>query len=637
MAHEMLPGRTRTRPAAGWVYISSLLLVLMGCAAFAATITYSYDSNGHLTGLTYDDGTIVTYSYDSNGNRTGTKVTAGPPGAPTNISATAQSISQINVSWTASSAAAGSTISGYYVERCQGAGCTSFSQIGTTSDPSYVDPGLSPSTTYVYRIRSYSSAGLTSAYSATASATTNADTTPPTAPASLTATAASGSQINLTWTGSTDNVGVVGYKIERCQGSGCTSFTQITTTSGASYSDTSLSQGSTYTYRVRAYDAAGNNSGYSNTAAVTLADTTPPSAPAGLTASLSGGSTVNLSWSASTDNVAVAGYAIERCQGSGCTSFTQITTTGSTSYSDGGVSNGFAYGYRVRAYDAAGNYSGYSNTATVTLADTSPPTAPSGLTASASSWSTVNLSWSASTDNVGVAGYKIYRGGTQIGTSAGTSYTDSTTAPNSSYSYTVSAYDAAGNNSGQSGAVGVTTPSAPAPSAPSGLTAAVLGDTQITLTWNAASDTGGPGIAGYKIYRGGTQIGTTTATSFTDTGVSAFNTYTYTVAAYDSFGTTSGQSSSTSVSTFYQITDGNGNVVSAAASLYTVSAGRAGGPNVYYWQVVQAYGSKAAVIVVTTGVNGSPPACAGGTTQQISTGYQRSGCVSYAAPSVYGH
>jgi YD repeat-containing protein len=633
----MLPGRARTRPAAAWAYISSFLLMLMGSVTFAVTITYSYDSNGRLSGLTYDDGTTVTYSYDSNGNRTGAVVTAGPPAAPAGVSATAQSISQINVSWMPSSAASGSTISGYYVERCQGAGCTSFAQIGTTSGTSYVDGGLSPSTTYAYRIRAFSSAGLTSAYSATASATTNADTTPPTAPAGLGAAAASGSQINLSWTASTDNVGVVGYTIERCVGSGCTSFAQVTTTSGTSYSDTGLAQGHTYTYRVRAYDAAGNNSDYSNTAAVTLADTTPPSTPAGLSATVSGGSTVNLSWSASTDNVAVAGYTIERCQGSGCTSFTQIATTGGTSYSDTSVSSGFSYVYRVRAYDQAGNYSGYSSTASATLADTIPPTIPSGLSASAQSWSTVNLSWSASTDNVGVAGYKIYRGGTQMGTSGGTSYTDTTTSPSTSYSYTVGAYDAAGNNSTQSGPVGVTTPSAPAPSVPTGLAATVLGDTQIKLTWNTASDSGGPGIAGYKIYRGGTQIGTSTTTSYTDTGVSAFNTYTYTVAAYDSFGTTSGQSSSTSASTFFQITDGSGNVISSASSLYTVSAGPAGGPGVYFWQVVQAYGSKAAVIVVTTGVNGSPPACASGTTQHISSGYQRNGCYSYAAPSAYGH
>jgi fibronectin type 3 domain-containing protein len=356
-----------------------------------------------------------------------------------------------------------------------------------------------------------------------------------------------------------------------------------------------------------------------------------------LTGAASGGTAVNLSWSGSTDNIAVSGYAIERCTGSGCTNFSQIITTGGTGYSDTSVSNGLSYNYRVRAYDAAGNYSGYSNTVSVTLVDNSAPSIPAGLTAAASSWSSVNLHWSASTDNVGVAGYKIYSGGTQIGTSATVSYTDGTTSPTTSYTYTVSAYDAAGNNSGQSGAAAITTPAAPAPSAPAGLSAAVATNTQINLSWSAASDTGGPGIGGYKIYRGGTQIGTSTTTSFADTGGTAFNTYSYTVAAYDTFGTTSAQSSAVSASTFYQITNNSGTVIAAAASLYTASTGPAGGPGVYFWQVLQAYGSKAAVVIATTGVNGTPPACATGTTQTLASGYQRSGCVLNAAPNSYGH
>lgn len=90
------------------------------------------------------------------------------------------------------------------------------------------------------------------------------DTTAPTAPSSLVVTAASASQINLTWTASTDNIGVTGYNVERCQGSGCSSFTQIYTPSTNSQSDISLTASTTYGYRVRAHDAAGNLSGYSS-------------------------------------------------------------------------------------------------------------------------------------------------------------------------------------------------------------------------------------------------------------------------------------------------------------------------------------------------------------------------------------
>ncbi len=96
-----------------------------------------------------------------------------------------------------------------------------------------------------------------------------ADTTPPTAPTSLSATVASSAQINLNWTASTDNVGVTGYLVERCQGSACSSFTQIGTPTAISYSDTGLTVSTSYSYRVRATDAAGNLSGYSGIVSAT--------------------------------------------------------------------------------------------------------------------------------------------------------------------------------------------------------------------------------------------------------------------------------------------------------------------------------------------------------------------------------
>src|SRR5262249_18357209 len=116
-----------------------------------------------------------------------------------------------------------------------------------------------------------------------------ADTTPPSAPGTLTATATGSSQINLAWGAASDNVGVPGCRIGRCQGSGCTPFTQIAapTGTGTTYSDSGLSASTSYTYRVRAVDAASNLGGYSNTGTATTqaaTDTTPPLAPGLLTA-----------------------------------------------------------------------------------------------------------------------------------------------------------------------------------------------------------------------------------------------------------------------------------------------------------------------------------------------------------------
>jgi hypothetical protein len=91
--------------------------------------------------------------------------------------------------------------------------------------------------------------------------------------------------------------------------------------------------------------------------------------------------------------------------------------------------------------------------------DTIAPTVPTSLTATAVSSSAINLAWTASTDAVGVTGYKIFRAGTQIGTSATNAYSDIGLAASTAYSYTVSAYDAAGNNSAQSSAASATTQS----------------------------------------------------------------------------------------------------------------------------------------------------------------------------------
>ena len=85
-----------------------------------------------------------------------------------------------------------------------------------------------------------------------------------TAPGGLAVTATSDQGISLSWTASTDNIGVTGYTIERCQGNGCATFTQIGTASGASYTDTGVSASSSYSYRVRAIDVAQLMSGYSN-------------------------------------------------------------------------------------------------------------------------------------------------------------------------------------------------------------------------------------------------------------------------------------------------------------------------------------------------------------------------------------
>jgi hypothetical protein len=141
-------------------------------------------------------------------------------------------------------------------------------------------------------------------------------------------------------------------------------------------------------------------------------DTQPPTAPAGLTASVVSQSQINLYWGASTDNVGVTKYFIERCQyvGLSCSNFSQIATTTETAYSSTGLTASTSYGYQVRASDAAGNLSLYSNIATATTLTATPsPTlaAPVNLKARAVSRSQINLSWTDNSTNE--SGFAIER------------------------------------------------------------------------------------------------------------------------------------------------------------------------------------------------------------------------------------
>ena len=608
-----------------------ILFVGVGPAlpAIASNITYEY-TNGRLTKLTYDNGTVVAYTYDANGNRTGTQVTLPTPAS---LIATATSQTQVEVTWSAG----GSTL--YELERCTGAGCSNFSTVSSPATTPYLDSGLTHNTTYRYRARTYDAAGNYSNYSAVASVTTAADATAPTTPNNLSATAV-GAQINLAWTASTDSggAGLSGYKIERCQGASCSGFAQIDVSPGASYQDTSATPGLAYRYRVRAYDGAGNNSGYSNTANVTALDTVAPSAPTGLAGSAPSSTSVSLSWNASTDNVAVTGYRVYRNGTQVGTLTVSAPHSGTVNYTDtNSLQGSTTYTYTVRAYDAASNLSGQSNQATVTTPDTIAPSVPTGLSGTASSGTQVNLTWNASTDSggSGMADYLVYRNGNQVATRTVTNYSDTSLSPATQYTYTVRARDHAGNRSAHSSTLSVTTLDTIAPSVPTNVATTVLSDTQVKITWTKSTDTGA-GVDKYRVYRGGTQIGEVTATnspSFTDSNVSPFNTYSYTVRAYDGAGNSSALSSAATAVTSKQITDSSGNVLSAASSLY-VRVNTSPYPNTHVWYVRKNYGDNSSVVSVQ---GTTSPACTSGSTSSISAGYQRSGCILRAAPSKYGN
>ncbi|WP_434315703.1 galactose oxidase-like domain-containing protein [Leifsonia sp. P73] len=192
-------------------------------------------------------------------------------------------------------------------------------------------------------------------------------------------------------------------------------------------------------------------------------DTVAPSAPGAPTATGAVGS-VTLGWTASTDNVGVTGYQIYRSTTSGfapgAANLVKQVDGATTGYTDAGLAPG-TYFYRIEAVDAAGNLSPPSPEVSGTaLPDTTAPSAPGNLAASASV-SGIALTWTASTDDVGVTRYNITRNGSPLTTTTGTGYTDAAVVGGTSYTYTVTAQDAAGNVSAASNSVTLTAASGP--------------------------------------------------------------------------------------------------------------------------------------------------------------------------------
>lgn len=189
-------------------------------------------------------------------------------------------------------------------------------------------------------------------------------------------------------------------------------------------------------------------------AAVTPGDTTPPSAPTGLAASGVGATSLTLTWTAATDNVGVTGYRV-RQDGvilAGPTPGLSRLITGLTSNT--------SYTFEVAARDANGNWGAYSSAITQTTAtssDVTAPTVPTGLSASSITASGFTVSWAASTDAVGVTGYRVLLDGVQYALPTGTSQVVTGRTASVTYGVTVQARDAAGNWSAESAELEVTT------------------------------------------------------------------------------------------------------------------------------------------------------------------------------------
>jgi Zn-dependent metalloprotease/chitodextrinase len=196
-----------------------------------------------------------------------------------------------------------------------------------------------------------------------------------------------------------------------------------------------------------AFAAIGVGSDYIGT------DTDAPSAPTNLVASNISATSLTLNWTASTDNIGVTGYDVYQ---NGSKLGTVTTATANIT----GLTASTTYQFYVRAKDAVGNISAASSTLSATTSsstDTQAPTAPTNLAASGIAATSLTLNWAASSDNVGVTGYNVYLNGALIGTVTTTTANITGLTANTAYQFYVNAQDAAGNVSGASGTISVTT------------------------------------------------------------------------------------------------------------------------------------------------------------------------------------
>ncbi|MEM3065674.1 MAG: fibronectin type III domain-containing protein [Candidatus Nitrosotenuis sp.] len=491
---------------------------------------------------------------------------AAAPGAPTGLSATAVSPTQINLIWSAPSNIGSSPIIGYKIEAKSGTGSftTLTSNTGTTST-TYQHTGLTTGTTYTYRVSAVNSVGAGSASSeAAATPTSSSAPAAPSTPTNLVATV-SASQINLSWSAPANTGGypVTGYKIEYKAGSGSYAvLVQNTASVSTTYSHTGITAGQTYIYRVYAINSIGTSAASSEvTATSSSSGAGVPGAPLSFAATSAGPTQINLSWSPPSNNggAAITGYKIEVKKGAGSyETLVSNTQSTATSFSHTGLTTGTTYYYRLYAINSAGT--GQASESSATPKETTSP----ALTATAVSPTSITLSWvpPSQTYKQSIVGYRIeekigqddFRTVVDNTNSPSTTYTVTGLTTDKTYTYVVSALFTLGASptSNEASATPLTTSTAPPPSqpaasppsAPTNLVAAAGSATSISLSWSAPSNNGGSPVVGYKIeVRNGTSpyqtlVSSTqnSTTKYTHTNLKTDTTYYYRVYAINSAG-----------------------------------------------------------------------------------------------------
>ncbi len=414
----------------------------------------------------------------------------GPPSAPSGLVATAVTGSRVDLAWSDNS----TNEQGFNVERAPDvAGVAgTYAVIATVGANlhAYSDASLLANVTYWYRVVAYNSSG-SSSYSNETSAILVA----PAAPSGLVGTGISTTRIDLSWTD--NSADEQGFRVERAPDVGgvAGTYAQIASlgVNVRTYSNTGLTAGTLYWYRVIAYNGAGTSAYSTEASAMTSAAPTPPNAPSALIATPISGVRIDLAW---TDNsVDESGFRVERAPDVGgvAGTYAQIASVAANviTYSSTGLTAGTRYWYRVIAYNAAGT-SAYATEASATT--NSAPNPPSALIATPASGTRINLVW---TDNsADEQGFRVERAPDVAGVpgtfaqiaSVGvnvTTYGNTGLVNGTRYWYRVRAYNATGT-SVYSNVADATT--LRLPNAPTNMQAVAVSPAMVDVSWTDNAD-----------------------------------------------------------------------------------------------------------------------------------------------------
>jgi trimeric autotransporter adhesin len=359
------------------------------------------------------------------------------------------------------------------------------------------------------------------------------DYTNPSLPTNLSFVVRPDATVDLTWTSSSDNFGVVKYLVLR-NGVEIKTVPVITATPTVTTNVAGLGAGAHF-LQVRAVDAAGNQSAKTPSVRVDITgpDVQRPTQPGAPQAAVTPGtSLVVVSWTAASDNVGVTGYRIRR----NLVEVASVAGNVLTSTVDLGPGTHYV---QIEAFDAAGNVSAKTLPLTIVIAggvDTTKPSTPQNLTAVGLANGTIDVAWTASTDNVAVTGYVVLRNGVQVSV-----VNAPATAANLSLGFgdhyiQVQAVDAAGNASSKtpSKLVRIAAPDTQRPVSPGTPSATVAGDGTITVTWTAATDN--VGVTSYRILRNGVAVGTVDGVTLSTTLVLGSGNHYIQISALDAAG-----------------------------------------------------------------------------------------------------